>query len=601
MATIVYLPGVVLAGGAIARTAIVLGWLAAAAVGMGAVRSLRAGRAGDRAARRSRLESVAAQVFLVGLLPATGLLVSLLANMPSWTAPGGDDDGPFAYYLRGVVGTSIGTLLVIAGGFGLVYILARRLIDVNLFSRCTLDVDRLTRCYLGASRPFPSWRVRWSQPRDSRKRAGAPSLADPAGPVRNPDRLTGCDSEDDLELRSLCIGQQREEDRAYWGPHLLLNTTRSGAGDMVLGRRTFEAEPFLLSPLYCGSPSLGYARTEDSKPAERSEPNLSLGLAMAIAGGADVSGTSPLPPGALAALHTLFCARPGYWIEKPKPDGWAATSPRFGELPAAASHGLAGDAGEFVYLTGGAEFDGLGVYELIRRRCRYIIAVDAGTDGGVTDTELAKLIRRCRIDFGLRIEINVRPLERQGRGGGAGASFGIGQVHYGDVDQGGAPGVLVYFKPSLTDDAPRYLPEFGVREPRPDRQRARLRQEPAEVQFERDRDLGRHIASAVFGDAAKHLCEELTDAARQPHGEYVARLFASLNESWGATGQAEGAGELVPTLAGVPSERERVQRESAVAALPAREVPPEPPSASVGRGRGRGAAASGTDAGTGRR
>ncbi|MFI5457641.1 MAG: hypothetical protein ACHRXM_19535 [Isosphaerales bacterium] len=534
MATILYLPGVVFAGGGLARAAIAAGWLGAAAFGLLAGRYALARRESALAGRLTRLASVAAQVFFVGLLGATALLVSLLANMPSLTAPGGNDDGPFSYYLRGALGTSILTLLMIAVAFGILYVLARRLIDVNLFSRCALDADRLTRCYLGASRPIPGWRARWSQPRDPRVSTGAPSLSDPAGepalPPRNPDPLTGSDPADDLELRALCIGRKSDDGRVYWGPHLLFNTTRSAGEHGAIGRLDLEGEPFLLSPLYCGSQSFGYARTENSRPAGAADSNLSLGRAVAIAGAAGGGGMGSLPPGPLTALFTLFSARPGCWIEKPKADGWAAADPRYADLPVTASHGLAGGGGDFVYLTDGGEFEGLGVYELIRRRCRYIVAVHAGRDGGTPDAGLATLIRRCRIDFGLRIEIDTRPLQQAGPDGPSSAHVAIGQVHYGDVDQGGMPGVFVYIKPSMTGDEPPDIQPDARNQARFPIQAADFRRELYDRQFENARSLGNHIANAVFGAAVTRLGANIPDPARQPHAEYVPRLFAAVAE-----------------------------------------------------------------------
>ena len=89
-------------------------WLGAAAFGV-LDRPVFPGRTRDRRCGwLSWLASLAAQVFFVGLLGATALFVSLLANMPSLSAPGGDDVGPFAYYLQGVEGTSLLALLVIA-------------------------------------------------------------------------------------------------------------------------------------------------------------------------------------------------------------------------------------------------------------------------------------------------------------------------------------------------------------------------------------------------------------------------------------------------------------------------------------------------------
>ena len=36
--------------------------------------------------------------------------------------------------------------------------------------------------------------------------------------------------------------------------------------------------------------------------------------------------------------------------------------------------------GKYVYLSDGGHFENLGVYELIRRRCRHIVLCDAGAD-----------------------------------------------------------------------------------------------------------------------------------------------------------------------------------------------------------------------------
>ena len=43
----------------------------------------------------------------------------------------------------------------------------------------------------------------------------------------------------------------------------------------------------------------------------------------------------------------------------------------------------------YVYLSDGGHFDNSGVYELIRRRCRYIVVCDAGADGPSRSTTSA--------------------------------------------------------------------------------------------------------------------------------------------------------------------------------------------------------------------
>jgi hypothetical protein len=530
MAAILYLPGVVFAAGGMARAAIAMGWLGAGAIGVLMGRHAPPKRQSARAGWPTWLASVAAQVFFVGLLGATALPVSLLANMPSLTAPGGDDAGPFAYYLRGIEGTSILTLVVIAIGAGVLHALARRLVDVNLFSLSALDAARLTRSHLGASRPNAAWRERWSQPRDQRASAGAPSLAGDARervlPTREPDPLTGFDPGDDVELRALLIGRTSDNDRAYWGPHLLFNTT---LGRAEIGGRSCDRESFLLSPLYCGSQSVGYAKTENSRPAAAIDPNLTLGRALAISGAPGITCMGSLCPSLLTALLTLFSARPGSWIEKPRSDGWVAASPRFGDLPVTASLGLAGGGEEFVYVSGGEDFERLGVYELIRRRCRYIVAVDAGDRGGASDAPLATLIRRCRIEFGVNIEID-RPRRRTGADRISSARVAIGQIHYGDVDHGAMPGVIVYVRPSLSDDEPPHIHHYAQDEA------------SGKGQFECYRSLGEDAARVVFGDVVMRLGAEISDLARQPHAEFAPRLFAAIVEHWRMTVQADNEG-----------------------------------------------------------
>jgi len=41
-----------------------------------------------------------------------------------------------------------------------------------------------------------------------------------------------------------------------------------------------------------------------------------------------------------------------------------------------------------------------GLYELVRRRCRYIVICDAEGDGDLKFEGIGMAIRKCRIDFG---------------------------------------------------------------------------------------------------------------------------------------------------------------------------------------------------------
>ena len=63
-------------------------------------------------------------------------------------------------------------------------------------------------------------------------------------------------------------------------------------------------------------------------------------------------------------------------------------------------HGL-NERRRHVHLADGGHFDNLGLYELLRRRCRRILVCDAGADPTVTLAALGQVVQRARADFGV--------------------------------------------------------------------------------------------------------------------------------------------------------------------------------------------------------
>jgi Patatin-like phospholipase len=546
MATIIYLPGLLLESGPAIRALIASGWLATAVVGVFTGRYALPKAEGDAALRLTQLGSIAAQAFLVGLLGTVALVGSILLNMPGLFAPRADALGPFAYYMEGVKGTSMVALILLGLGSLILYLIARELIDVNLFSLNAMYANRLTRCYLGASRPMSTWKGRWGGPRrDPRAPAGAPSLSVEAAasmPVRETNPITGFDMEDDLDLGHLRIGRRTGPEQPYYGPHLLINSTLNLVGSDDLATRDRKGESFTLSPLYCGSKGVGYAKLDESRRPEEVDPQLTLGRAIAISGAAVDPNMSFYQSAPLTALLTLFNARLGYWIEKPKASGWKATSPRFSNLYIHEFFGRTDDHGEYIHLSDGGHYENLGVYELIRRRCRYIILVDVEDDWDASDDNLANLIRLCRIDFGVQIRIDTGPLKADGPDRLSRSHVAIGQVHYDDVDRGEMPGVLIYLKASMTGDEPPDLQKYARKDDRFPHQPTDLEQSFNEEQFECYRCLGEHIARKVFEDPARSLMADLgreqlldrrrDDPAGLPHVVYVPRLFSAIQNRW---------------------------------------------------------------------
>jgi len=101
-----------------------------------------------------------------------------------------------------------------------------------------------------------------------------------------------------------------------------------------------------------------------------------------------------------------------------------------------------------VYLSDGGHFENLGIYELVRRRCRFILASDADEDGQLHFADLGALLRKCRTDLGVAIEIRIGPI-REGS-----VAWVLGKIRYSDVNPGADDGLLLVFKPVVTGEAP---------------------------------------------------------------------------------------------------------------------------------------------------
>jgi len=85
---------------------------------------------------------------------------------------------------------------------------------------------------------------------------------------------------------------------------------------------------------------------------------------------------------ALSALLSVFNVRLGRWCGNPRHrSAWRKVSPRFGGLALINEvFGMMNSRSSFLNISDGGHFENLGIYELVRRRCRIVVAVDAGCD-----------------------------------------------------------------------------------------------------------------------------------------------------------------------------------------------------------------------------
>ncbi|MDA9425136.1 MULTISPECIES: patatin-like phospholipase family protein [Bradyrhizobium] len=262
-------------------------------------------------------------------------------------------------------------------------------------------------------------------------------------------------------------------------PYHLINTALNIQGSDFANRRGRNADFFVFSPLYVGSEATRYART----PAvERLEQSLDLATAMAISGAAASSNMGSNSIKALTPTLALLNVRLGYWLSNPRYVE-ATARPQRRSTPLFLWSEISGrlyENSDGVYLTDGGHIENLGVYELLRRRCRVIIAVDAEADVPMNFSSLMKLQRYARIDLGVRIDLPWTPIrdrtraimaenaDRTSARASAATSddapkdhvhVAIGVINYGGDDKG----YLVYVKSSLTSDENDYIRDYARR------------------------------------------------------------------------------------------------------------------------------------------
>jgi hypothetical protein len=368
------------------------------------------------------------------------------------------------------------------------YLVLSRRLDINLFSLHGFYRNRLTRCYLGGARM---------------------SLV--GGDRRRPHPFTGFDPADDMGLQDLPAR-----------PYHIVNTTLNISAGKNLAWQQRKAASFFFSPLYCGfefpepeSPDTtgGFMKAVDYMRNRRAlgsawSRGAMLGSAMAVSGAALSPNGGFHTSRPVAFLLTLFNLRLGRWCpnpaqfpvpkrQAPKWGGWVLLR----ELLA-----LTDSESPYVYLSDGGHFDNLGVYELVRRRTSLIIAMDCGEDAEGRFDDLADTIRKCYIDFGARITLDVGPLSKAppevhldskqplGPLAALGKEHAVkGIIEYPALPGAGAfNGILILVKPTLTAQLFKQAPDllnYSLSNPRFPQQ-STTNQWFNEAQFESYRKLG---------------------------------------------------------------------------------------------------------------
>ncbi len=288
-------------------------------------------------------------------------------------------------------------------------------VNVNKFSLHGAYRDRLVRAYLGAS--------------NTRRRRNS---------------FTGFDDRDNFQLHRL-------KDQK---PFHIINATVNLVSGKTLAWQNRMAASFTMSPLHCGSWTLGYRNTNeycrnaslgscidldscnqlgtkcplkaDGKTPDCQIPGkaIRLGTAMAISGAAANPNMGYYSSSVVTFLMSLFNIRLGWWLGNPNAIGarldygkrpfYSKSSPSVAILPLLnETLGQTDENKRYINVTDGGHFENLALYEMVLRRCKFIVLSDGAADDGFKFGEIANAIQKCKVDLGVDIQfvgsMNIRP------------------------------------------------------------------------------------------------------------------------------------------------------------------------------------------------
>jgi len=409
-------------------------------------------------------------LFAAGLIMLLGYLLSQALGILQSPFP------PMGVYFL-LVQVALGILLILLTWHESVRI------NVNRFSMHGVYRNRLTRAFLGAARS-----------------------------ARAPDPFTGFDPNDNPRMMAL------KPANGPWKLFHVVNTALNLTSSSRTAWNQRKAAAFTITPLACGSsmlsppghkgpspvgcyvPTSSYAGDEHESGRRDEGHGMSLATAMTISGAALSPNWGYHSSPVIAFLMTLFNVRLGAWLPNPavvtRESELGRGYPRQGL--AAMLHDLLGnttDTMRAIYLSDGGHFDNLGLYEMLRRRCRMILLVDAGEDPACAFYDLGDSLRKAAIDQ--QIDITFSALTRihaRSELTNDSVDFAIGTIAY---PEGGPTGQLLYLKPCFLADIPADVRAYGAAHAAFPHE-STLEQWFTESQFESYRHLGDHEMSSLI-------------------------------------------------------------------------------------------------------
>jgi hypothetical protein len=209
-------------------------------------------------------------------------------------------------------------------------------------------------------------------------------------------------------------------------------------------------------------------------------------------------GLSSMPT--LIALLAFLNVRLGYWIRRPDKSVLFRTPGFLCLLREMTGIGMS-EKQAWINLSDGGHIENMGVYELLRRRCKFIISIDGEADPHSTFQGHLTLIRHAQIDFGVRIEPDLTNLRPDLTSKFSQSHSMMCRVHYPAASgQPAGLGLILYLKLSVTGNELEMIRRYRSLHPDFPHQTT-LDQFFDEEQFEAYRQLGVHVAEGLFSPA----------------------------------------------------------------------------------------------------
>jgi hypothetical protein len=327
-----------------------------------------------------------------------------------------------------------------------------------------------------------------------------------------------------------------------WRPFHVINITVNLARPGNLAWQQRKAASFTVSPLHagCGGDALtsgGAFRL--SREYGGREGGISLGTAFAISGAAVSPNMGYHTSPGVALLMTLFNVRLGWWLGNPAIDndlGVRGSGPAWAPCPLMREAlGLTNEHSPYIYLSDGGHFENLGLYEMIRRRCRLIVVSDAGEDLNFKFEDLGNAIRKIWIDLGVEICFDgleglvkrpdpLLPSDVPPR------YWAVADVRYRKADGDGEDGRILYIKSGIYGSEPIDVLSYALDHPTYPHE-STSDQFFSESQFESYRALGFEIASQAIAQGAGLQKSDCVDRSKAPLNVTLREIIDNLKKA----------------------------------------------------------------------